>query len=51
MNDKLLFLLLQEAKKNDQKLLFIYQAPWMKSLLRRYGNDISILDATYKVCR
>ena len=31
-----------------QKLLFVHQTAWQKQLLSRYGNDICLLDATYK---
>ena len=27
---------------------FVYQSTWQKELLKRYGNEILLLDATYK---
>ena len=32
-------------------LLFVYQEPWQKRLLERYGNELSLLDATYRTTR
>ena len=32
-------------------MLFVYQAKWQRDLLRRYGNEIILLDATYKTTR
>ena len=32
-------------------MLFVYQEPWQKRLLARYGNELSLLDATYKTTR
>lgn len=29
----------------------MYQADWMKRLLIRYGQDMCLMDATYRVCR
>lgn len=34
-----------------QNLLFIHQTTWQKRLLARYGNEITLLDATYKTMR
>ena len=36
---------------SQQKLLFVHQTAWQKRLLTRYGNDICLLDATYKTTR
>ena len=33
------------------RLLFIHQTSWQRRLLERYGNDLSLLDATYKTTR
>ena len=33
----------------SQTFLWIYQIDWQKSLLARYGNNISMIDATYKM--
>ena len=35
----------------SDSLLFVYQEQWMKRLLKRYGNEICLLDATYKTTR
>ena len=35
----------------DDSLLFIYQAKWQKRLLSRYGNELALLDATYRTTR
>ena len=34
-----------------QKFLMVYQSAWMSALMVRYGNDIVMLDATYKTSR
>ena len=31
--------------------LFIHQDPWQQQLLSKYGNTISLLDATYKTTK
>lgn len=36
---------------SKQKLLFAHQTEWQRHLLSRYGNDICLLDATYKTTR
>ena len=33
---------------SKQKLLFVHQAAWQKKLLAKYGNNICLLDATYR---
>ena len=33
---------------SNQKFLFVYQTTWRRRLLSKYGNDICLLDATYK---
>ena len=38
-------------KKLKNSLLFAYQTKEMKELLRRYGNELCLLDATYKTTR
>ena len=35
----------------QQSLLLIHQEQWQKELLEKYGNDISLIDATYKTTR
>ena len=32
-------------------LLFVHQTAWQRNLLQKYGNEICLLDATYKTCR
>ena len=39
-----------ESSPSDS-LLFVYQSSWMKRLLKTYGNEICLLDATYKTTR
>ena len=34
-----------------QTLLYIHQEPWQQELLKRYGNTISLMDATYKTTK
>ena len=36
---------------SQQTLFFIHQMAWQKRLLIRYGQDMCLLDATYKTCR
>ena len=35
----------------EQPFLWLHQANWQKQLLARYGNTISLIDATYKTTR
>lgn len=37
--------------QEDQTLLFCMQTPWQRRLLLRYGQQMCLLDATYKTCR
>lgn len=41
----------QANGEQSRKLLFVHQTAWQKRLLRLYGNDICLLDATYKTTR
>jgi hypothetical protein len=34
-----------------EDFIFVYQAHWQKRLLSRYGNEICLLDATYKTSK
>ena len=34
-----------------QTLLWVHQTEWQKELLKRYGNTMSLIDATYKTTR
>jgi len=36
---------------NNQTLLYIHQEAWQQELLSRYGNTISLMDATYKTTK
>ena len=35
----------------SQQLFFAYQTVWQRRLMLRYGNEITLLDATYKTTR
>ena len=35
----------------DASLLFVYQSGWQKRLLSKYGNELVLLDATYRTTR
>ena len=37
--------------KCSQTFLYVHQTEWQKGLLNRYGNNISLIDATYKTTR
>lgn len=39
----------ENCVRND--LLFAHQTTWQKKLMLRYGNEITLLDATYKTMR
>ena len=39
----------QEGNRHD--LLFVHQTAWQRRLLERYGNDVCLLDATYKTTK
>ena len=36
---------------SEQTLLYVHQEPWQKELLKRYGNIITLMDATYKTTK
>ena len=36
---------------NHNQLLFVYQTRWQRRLLERYGNELALLDATYRTTR
>ena len=42
---------LEEESKYTQTLLYVHQEPWQQQLLNRYGNTISLMDATYKTTK
>jgi hypothetical protein len=37
--------------ESKQTMMFAHQTAWQKRLLRKYGNDICLLDATYRTTR
>ena len=39
---------LLESSNRETGLLFGHQTKWQKHLLNQYGNEICLLDATYK---
>lgn len=42
---------LGSQEKCSQTFLYVHQTQWQKALLQRYGNNISLIDATYKTTR
>ena len=42
---------LNDTGEYEQTLLWIHQTEWQKQLLSRYGNTISLIDATYKTTK
>ena len=40
-----------DQSASENRLLFIHQTAWQRRLLERYGNELSLLDATYKTIR
>ena len=38
-------------KRESTSLLFVYQTDWQKRLFARYGNELVLLDATYRTTR
>ena len=41
----------RKSKSSQNSLLFVYQEPWQKRLLLRYGNELVLLDVTYRTTR
>lgn len=42
----------QESSINlEESLLWVHQEPWQQELMTKYGNTISLIDATYKTTR
>ena len=39
---------IQGQSQLTQKLLYVHQEQWQQRLMVKYGNEISLLDATYK---
>ena len=40
-----------EKENEPNSFLFVRQSKWQKYLLRRYGSELILLDATYKTTR
>ncbi len=40
-----------ELNKLEQSLLYVHQEPWQQTLMVKYGNTISLMDATYKTTK
>ncbi|XP_013412961.1 uncharacterized protein LOC106175477 [Lingula anatina] len=38
-------------KTSEERLLFVHQTQWQKRLLSTYGNELFLLDATYRVTK
>lgn len=36
-----------DENENSTELLWVYQEPWQQELLIKYGNTMSMIDATY----
>ena len=49
--DNFYFVAPESDDNSGQKFLFIYQSQFQRHLLQRYGNDICLLDATYRTTR
>ena len=41
----------EDSGDHAQTFLFIHQTKEQQRLLQRYGNNLSLLDATYKTCK
>ena len=39
---------ISDSNQYEQMLMWVHQTTWQKQLLERYGNSISLIDATYK---
>ena len=39
------------SKQFQQKLLYVHQEAWQRNLLQKYGNNICLMDATYKTTK
>jgi hypothetical protein len=40
-----------ESKSGTEKFLYVHQNYWQRQLLSRYGNEICLLDATYRTTK
>lgn len=45
--------IIRNGRKNTalNKFLYVHQTPWQRQLLKRYGNEICLLDATYRTTK
>ena len=43
--------IITDTNNYEQTLLWIHQSKWQQELLARYGNTISLIDATYKTTK
>ncbi len=43
--------LADEEKSFEETLLYVHQEEWQKELLTRYGNTLTLMDATYKTTK
>ena len=43
--------IITDTNNYEQTLLWIHQSKWQQELLARYGNTISVIDATYKITK
>lgn len=48
---KFLVLCFNRADPVNEPLLFVHQNSHQKRIMRLYGNEISVIDSTYKTCR
>jgi len=39
------------GEDSQHELLFVHQTAWQRELIKKYGNEICLLDATYKTSR
>ena len=44
-------ILIDVLDSNEQRLLFVHQTENERRLMKRYGNELGLLDATYKTTR
>ncbi len=40
-----------KSQQFTQKLLYVHQEKWQQSLLNQYGNNVTLMDATYKTTK
>lgn len=45
--------IIRNGRKNTalNKFLYVHQTPWQRQLLKRYGNEMCLLDATYRTTK